>query len=316
MLDIDTFLTTLYTAVDDFCLQSPFPEPSRTGPAPSLSRSEVVTLAIFGQLARFSSERDFFRFAQSRLTHLFPTLPDRSQFNRLQIRHETAIRAFGLHQAHTLANRDVPAYECLDRVGVQTRWSGRRGVGWVDDYADKGTCSRLGWFHGFSLLTAVSDAGYLTGWAFGPASISDQPAADAFLRARHAQNTRLPSVGLTVGGGYYLLDKGFTGAKWHARWREELGVLPICAPQKVNKDNPGRAAWPKPWRIWLSSLRQIIETVHEKLLNFCRLHSERPHDLAGFTARLSAKAALHNFCFWINKQIGREGLEFAELIAW
>jgi hypothetical protein len=306
----------LYTHADDYCRDHLAPEPPHPGPDASLSRSEVVTLAVLGQLARFPSERGFHRFADRELRHLFPRLPDRSQLSRLQRQHEAATRSFALHLARTLAAQEAAAYECLDRVGVQTRWSSRRGVGWLTDCADTGKCSRLGWFHGFSLLTAVSDVGYVTGWALGPASISDQPAADAFLRSRYTGDARLPSAGVEIGGGYYLMDKGFTGARWHQSWREELGIRPICAPQVVNRDNPGKRPWPKEWRVWLASLRQVIETVHEKLLNFCRLHSDRPHDLAGFCARLSAKVALHNFCFWLNRQHQRPGLQFADIIGW
>jgi hypothetical protein len=38
--------------------------------------------------------------------------------------------------------------------------------------------------------------------------------------------------------------------------------------------------------------------------------------LKGFQARLAAKVALHNFCIWLNEQLGRPRLAFAELIAW
>ena len=58
MIDVDTFLTTLYVTVDDFC-QSHLPEKSQPGPEASLSPSEVVTLALFAQWTRFNSERDF-----------------------------------------------------------------------------------------------------------------------------------------------------------------------------------------------------------------------------------------------------------------
>jgi hypothetical protein len=46
--DVDTFLTTLYVIVDDFCKTS-LPLERHPGPQATLSRSEVVTLAIFGQ---------------------------------------------------------------------------------------------------------------------------------------------------------------------------------------------------------------------------------------------------------------------------
>ncbi len=81
MVDVDTFLTTLYVMVEDFC-QS-LPPKRRPGPEASLSEGEVIALAIFARWSRFASERDFYRYARSRLQDAFPTLPDRSQFNRL-----------------------------------------------------------------------------------------------------------------------------------------------------------------------------------------------------------------------------------------
>ena len=112
MLDADTFLTTLYVMVDDFC-KANLPAEVRPGPEASLSRSvvrprgsrrEVVTLAIFGQWSRFASERDFWRFAQEKLRRAFPKLPDRSQFSRLRRTHHDAIVAFGLSFARAEAD--------------------------------------------------------------------------------------------------------------------------------------------------------------------------------------------------------------------
>ena len=48
-MDQDTFLTTLYVMIDDFCQSHGLAEKHRPGPAASLSCSGVVTLAVFGQ---------------------------------------------------------------------------------------------------------------------------------------------------------------------------------------------------------------------------------------------------------------------------
>jgi len=96
MLDGDTFLTTLYVMVDDFCHSHlpTAPLPKKPGPRASLCASEVITLAIFARWGRFSSERDFYRYARTSLCNAFPTLPDRSQFNRLVRYHTQLIEAF------------------------------------------------------------------------------------------------------------------------------------------------------------------------------------------------------------------------------
>src|SRR5215213_4467306 len=82
MVDVDTFLTALYVMVDDL-RQSHRAVRGRPGPDASLCCSEVITLSIFARWSRFTSERDFYRYAEAHLRAAFPTLPDRSQFNRL-----------------------------------------------------------------------------------------------------------------------------------------------------------------------------------------------------------------------------------------
>jgi hypothetical protein len=96
MPDVDTFLTALYVIVDDFC-QSYRPQQRRSGPEHSLSEGEVITLSVFARWSRFASERDFYRYAESHLRGAFPTLPDRSQFNRLVRFHADAIEEIALH---------------------------------------------------------------------------------------------------------------------------------------------------------------------------------------------------------------------------
>ena len=63
-------------------------------------------------------------------------------------------------------------------------------------------------------------------------------------------------------------------------------------------------------------MRQSVETVYEELHHTFRLDRERPHDLSGFQARLVAKIALHNFCMWLNIQLGRPPLAFTDLVDW
>jgi len=59
-----------------------------------------------------------------------------------------------------------------------------------------------------------------------------------------------------------------------------------------------------------------VETVDEKLSHPFRLDRARPHDRSGLQARVAAKIALHNFCIWLNAQLGRPRLAFADLVAW
>lgn len=309
MYDVETFLTLLYVTVDDFCKAHLPYRPKKPGQQPSLSVSEVITLALLGQWARFTSERDFYRWALRHLRAAFPTLPHYSRFNRLERACQAERVGFFRHTV-TMARGPSDLYEILDAFGVSVRHPGRRGGGWLPLAADKGRCSRLGWYIGFQVLDAVTGEGVVTGFGYGSGHEKDQTLAETFPAARAQPQPGLASVG-DFTETPYLADKGFVGREWHARCLFDYGasilnVARVCDPQK--------------WPAWLhgahAHLRQVIETVHEKILKIRRLGSERPHTLGGFNARLTAKECLHNFCIWLNKELGRHPLEFADLIAW
>jgi hypothetical protein len=307
MVDVDTFLTALYVMVDDFCQSHP--QKRSPGPQASLSDSEVVTLAIFACWGRFSSERDFYRYATSHLRDAFPTLPDRSQFNRSVRSQVGLIEAVALHLAEVMEVRGGP-YEALDTSAMPVRDAKRRGEGWLAGFADIGWSNSLGWYEGFRLLVAVDPTGIITGFGFCAASVTDQQVAETFFAVRHRPNSRLPSVG-SAAAGPYVADKGFEGAEHHRRWLDRYGAR-IIHPPKRNSRKP----WPKRLRRWVASIRQIVESVYDKLFNTFGLWRERPHELGGLRARLAARVALHNFCMWLNHQLGRPRLAFADLLGW
>jgi hypothetical protein len=119
MMGTDTFLTLLYVMADDFCKYHLPPEKT-PGPRASLTRSEVITLALFGQWSHSPSERGLYRYASKHLRPAFPTLPYRGQFNRLTRQHYGTIAAFFRHLVALLQAQESP-YEALDSTGAPTR---------------------------------------------------------------------------------------------------------------------------------------------------------------------------------------------------
>lgn len=193
MLDTITFLTTLYVMIDDFD-KARLPEQVHPGPHASLTRSEVVTLAIFSQWACFSSERGFYRWAARHLRAAFPTLPARAQLNRQVRQHWGAITAFCLHLSEELGERHA-AYQALDSTALVVRDAKRRGRGWLCGQADIGWSNRLGWYEGLHLLLAVDPTGVITGHGLCPASVKDQRMAETFFAVRHRPQRALSGVG-------------------------------------------------------------------------------------------------------------------------
>lgn len=308
MLDPDAFLTELYVLIDDWDKAQP-PPPRGPGPPPALSRSEVLTLALFGQWAGFASERGFWRYAERRLRPLFPELPSRVQFNQAVRRWHDQLCRLAVWLGQQLASPSCP-YEILDATGVPTRDRKRRGRGWLVGEAALGQCTRLGWYVGARLLLCATPTGALTGFGLAPANTNDRQLAETFLALRSQPDPALPGIGQSL-DGCYLADGGFTGERWETHWRADYGADVVCPPQK----NHARS-WTPDQRHWLASRRQIIETVTDRLLNSFRMARERPHALRGLQARIAAKVALHNACIWLNTRHGRPPLAFADLVDW
>ena len=308
MVDVDTFLTTLYVMADDFCKTSLPPEP-QPGPQAALSRSEVVTLALFGQWQSFGSERGFYRSAQRHLRAALPSLPTREQCNRHVRQQSAALGAFFLHLVRLLAAQRC-AYEALDSSGGPTRDAKRRGTGGLPGLAEIGWSKRLGWYEGCHLLLAVNPLGVSTGFGFGPASTKAPPLAEPCCALRRYPHPGLASVGAPAWGPYGV-DKGCEGQAHQQTWWQAYGAQVCCPPKRKS-----RAPWPKRLRRWRAGVRQIVETVSEQLWHTFRLDRERPHDRSGLQARLAAKLALHNFCVWFNAQLGRPLLALTDLVDW
>lgn len=306
MLDENTFLTTLYVMADDFCKLRLKPRIC-SGPAASLTVSEIITLGIYQQHWKFRSERSFYDYADKNLRDYFPNLPDRSQYNRLFRQHWRSTVAFWQSLVDcTQAQRGV--FEALDSVPAPVRNIKRAGEGRFAGIANIGWSTRLGWYEGFHVLVSANSVGFITGFGFGAASEKDQPLADTFLGLRRFPQDALPTVGCYT-SAYYFADNGFEGRATFLHWQQDYGATVISAPPRSQKE-----AWPESWRKWFSGLRQIIETVYDKLLNWFGLGKDRPHDLSGFHARLAAKVALHNFMIYLNLQLGRPALAFANLL--
>ena len=98
-----------------------------------------------------------------------------------------------------------------------------------------------------------------------------------------------------------MADKGFAGARPHQRWKEQMQVEMVTPPHQTSQ----RERWPKALRRWLASIRQIIETVNDKLLNTFRLARERPQDLTGLQARLAhgLRNEMSIFLKWLHRLI-------------
>ncbi|MHB1000838.1 MAG: IS982 family transposase [Armatimonadota bacterium] len=236
-MDMNILLTTLYITADDFC-KAKLPPDIKPGPCASLSKSKVITLAMFSQWSKFSSERDFYRYADNRLRGAFPNLPHRSQLNRLIRKNYESIVLFFLHITD-MHDAGKYAYEALDASAVPTRDAKRRGAGRLPQAADIGWSNRIGWYEGVYLLASVSPSGVITGFCYASASTKEQPMADDFFAQRSGPCESLKCAG-TQAPVPYIVDKGFNGKENHGRWSILYGAKVIC-PARVTVRSHGQS---------------------------------------------------------------------------
>src|ERR671916_13287 len=183
-LDLDTFLTAVYTVVDDLYRERLAAAwRTRRGPAPALSDSEVLTLAICAEWGPWDSERGFWRFARARLRHLFPRLVDQSEFNRRRRSLYPALAAIQRAGARRLG-ADLERERLLDTKPVAVMalkrhddrgpvFDGKAAVGWCQ--------AKRQWYFGFKLVLSLTLGGVIVRYDLVPANVDDRDAAAEVL---------------------------------------------------------------------------------------------------------------------------------------
>ena len=238
MVDVDTFLTTLYVMVDDFCQSRP--PKRRPGPDASLSQRGRHPRHL-RPMGRFGSERDFYRYATSQPAQCLPHPARALSVQPPRALHTELIEEIGLHLAEMDGGaRSAPtkpwtARRCLSgtpSVGAQDGWPACADIGWSNS---------LGWYEGFRLLVAVDPTGVITGFGFC-CCLHRRPAGwpRPSSPCGHDRTPGSASVG-SASSGPYVADKGFEGEENHRRWLECYGVR-IIHPPKRNSLKPD---WPK-----------------------------------------------------------------------
>ena len=295
-LDLDTFLTAVYTVVDDLYRERLAAMMAhRPGPAPTLSDSEVLALAICAEWGPWDSERGFWRFACLRLRHLFPRLIDQSEFNR---------RRRSLYPALAAVQRAI-----TERLGVELErerlldtkplavlllkrhddrglvFDGKAAVGWCQ--------TKRQWYYGFKLVLALTLGGVIARYDLVPANVDDRDAAAVVLEP----------------GCRYWADKGFFGEQCRREWAESDGAAVWAEPPRSTL-----VAWPRAFAYLAHRLRQLIEVVNGQLQGQFAIERTLAKTVWGLVTRVQAKLTAHTLGVYFNVLRGRPSLAIKTLV--
>ena len=281
-LELDTFLTAVYTIVDDLYQERLATTlRHRPGPAPALSDSEVLTLAICAEWGPWDSERAFWRFVCRRLRHLFPRLIDQSAFNRRRRSLYPALAALqraiaarlGAHlERERLLDTKPIAVMVLKRHDDRgLTFDGKAAVGWCQ--------TKRQYYYGFKLVLALTLDGVIVRYDLVPANVDDRDAATTVLEP----------------GCHYWADKGFYGRQCQQEWQATDGALVRAEPP-----HSAQATWPRAFAYLAHRIRQRIEVVNAQLQGQFAIERTLAKTLWGLVTRVQAKLTAHTLGIYLN----------------
>jgi hypothetical protein len=262
---------------------------------PRLPDSEVITMEIIGEFLGYDTDKGIWEYFRAHWRTWFPALGSRAQFARQaadlwrikQLVQQALARVLGAfdEDVHTVDGH--PMRVCgLTRAGRCKRF---RGV------ATKGYCaSKKEYYYGLHGHLLITMDGLITAYTLTGANVDERVATWDLLD------------GVV---GWLLGDKGYIGAFFKTLLRER--DVRLDTPMRKNMvDDCPRAA-----RRTMLGVRRLIETVIGQLTE--RLHIEKvwARDLWHQTNRIARKLLAHTVGFFLNRQFGREPLQFEGLIA-
>ena len=212
-MPVETFLTTLYTIVDDWYQQhAPRLLAGKAGRKPAFSDSEVITLSLAQHWLGLDEEREFLRFVRNNLLPLFPRLVSQSQFNRRARGLCWLIHRMRQHLVAQMGIVDAPC-QIIDGTPVPVRHWRRFGQGHLLlPEAALGYCAaKKLTYYGFRLLAVTTLDGIIVDWDLFAANADEREGAMELLDSHR---------NLSVLG-----DKGFLDQRRQAFLSEEQGLL-------------------------------------------------------------------------------------------
>jgi hypothetical protein len=300
MLEKATVLTTIFTIVDDVMKGSPMIQETldRPGPAPRLSDSELVTIALYQELIGEPREDHFFRLHQEQLRRYFPGLNERSRYNRrkrdlwsvilaVRISLQIVLDALLLEETAAIDSAPVPCVG-YKRAKPASDFGGTAAYGVCSSKAMK--------YFGCKLHSVVSLTGVIMGWVLTAAnSYDNQPVVELLDSFSHHLKR--------------LLGDGAYNDPALQNFLEQYRSVELLAPTKVNQQ-PVRS---KQAQQQLNRLRLICETVNAQLQEQLHLSKHYAKSIWGLMTRMAAKVTAHSVGMMVNLALGRPPLHLASL---
>ncbi len=265
------------------------------GFAPRLTDSEVLTMEVVGELLGLDTDKQIWRYFRRHWLAWFPGLGVRSTF----VRH--AANLWAVKQVlHGQLAQNLGAYtspiHIVDGFPMPLCHLARAKRGkLLRDVAAVGYCAtKEKYYWGLHGHVVISRTGVITGFAATAANVDERVALFDVL-----DNLQ----GLLIG------DKGYLSKALH----DDLAQYQSIKLQTPLRVNMTETRDPRVVR-QLVSTRRLVETVIGQLTERFHLQKIWARDLWHLTSRVGRKILAHTMGIFLNTMLGREPLQFDEII--
>ncbi len=252
-----------------------------SGPEPTLSDSEVITLGLIIETFFQGHEELGYAFITQFLGSLFPNLIDLDRFNVRRRELVAVMEAIRRDLRDQKLDRTDPV-RLVDSapVTLMTYSRGARCKSVVGSQFFGVVTSKKGKLFGLRLHATVTVDQLIDDWLLAPASIPDPQVLDALV---------LDSQDLVLIG-----DKIYNDAELEDRfWRKRhIQLLPL---RKDNQKNQ----WPEGVQALLGHIRHRVETVFSTLTTVFNVERPRGRSLVGHVVRIATCILAHTLCFFM-----------------
>lgn len=284
--DFDDFCTWMFVLIDDIWLVLG-PLYRRPGPLSDCSDSELLTMAIVGECREWDKETNLIAEWQN-YRHLFPSIPERTRFNR---RRRNLMGALNHLRQMVLKVLDVAqdgqcVIDSLPVPVVQFHLVPSSTGDWAAHGATFGRCAtKKQTIYGYRLHLLITLGGAIIDFELTSANADDRDAARDLLPAH-------PS--LTVIG-----DKGYISAELAQALWDYYRIRLLTLPRANQHEQ-----LPAEVRRLINQVRQIIETVNGQLTEQFQIETNHATSFWGLCARLYTKLTAHTLCLYLNRLLG------------
>lgn len=288
--DLDTLATALYVSTDDYLKARPDLVPWRpaTGFAPAITDAELIVLAVMQALLGFTSERRWLRHVTTRLTGMFPALPNQPGYNKRLRKLADTFQAVLAHLAADtgLWTDDVWVVDSTPIECGRSRETARRSD--LAGYAEYGYCaSHSRYFWGFRLHLLSTLHGLPVGFALTGAKADERQVLREMLRSTPAP----VRAGTTI-----LADRNYYGREFEAELAQ-AGLVLLRPARRGERARSGAR--------FLRPLRQVIESINDTLKGQLDLEAHGGRTLAGVTVRVVQRLLALTAVIWWNQRAGQ-----------